>query len=136
MSPPETIPLHCHGTRADLQPDDLIRPGFRSNFGRRAEARFVDLTGTLEAAVWGAELALGDAPPRIYLVVPTGPIEDDPNLTNAKFPGNPTLSYRSEAPLRVVAEITRWTGHSPDVLQAMRDRLDEKKRQGIEAINE
>ena len=75
-----------HGTRADLKPGDLIEPGYRSNYGKRKQATYVYLTGTLDAAIWGAELALGEGPGRIYTVEPTGPIMDDPNLTDKKYP--------------------------------------------------
>ena len=125
-----------HGTKAALEPGDLLHPGRRSNFGTQQTARFVYLTATMDAATWGAELAVGDGPGRIYEVEPTGPIEDDPNLTDKKFPGNPTRSYRTSEPLRVVREIVDWTPHDPDVLQAMRDHLAELDRLGIEAINE
>src|SRR5262249_13673076 len=84
-----------HGTKADLKRGDLIEPGYNSNYGKRKKAAYVYLTATLDAATWGAELALGEGPGRIYMVEPTGPIEDDPNLTNKKYPGNPTKSYRS-----------------------------------------
>lgn len=94
------------------------------------------MTATLDAAVWGAELAVGDAPGRIYRVEPTGAMENDPNLTDKKFPGNPTRSYRTRQPLRVVGEVLDWEGHSQEVLQKMRDHLDELKRLGIEAIND
>lgn len=107
-----------------------------SNFGERRTANFVYLTATLDAAVWGAELAVGPGPGRIYEVEPTGPFEDDPNLTDKKFPGNPTRSYRTREPLRVIAEVTDWEPHAPEVLQAMLDRLAELKRQGVEAIND
>jgi rifampin ADP-ribosylating transferase len=123
-----------HGTRADLQPGDLIGPGYSSNYGQRKNASWVYLTATLDAATWGAELAVGDGRGRIYIVEPTGPIEDDPNLTDKKFPGNPTKSYRTHEPLRVVGEVTEWTGHPPQQLKAMKDHLEELKRQGIEAI--
>lgn len=86
--------------------------------------------------MWGAELAQGEAPGRIYVVEPTGPFEDDPNLTDRRFPGNVTRSYRTRHPLRVVGEVVGWAGHPPEVLQAMRDRLDDLKRQGVEAIND
>lgn len=79
------------------------------------------LTATLDAATWGAELAVGEGPGRIYIVEPTGPIEDDPNLTDKKFPGNPTKSYRTRDSLRVTGEITDWKGHAPEQLQAMKD---------------
>jgi len=126
---------YYHGTRVDLQPGDLISPGYRSNYGQNRTASWVYLTATLEAAIWGAELALGEARQRIYVVQPTGPIVDDPNLTDKKFPGNPTKSYRSQAPLRVIGEVETWTGHSPQQLQAMRASLERLKQQGIEAID-
>ena len=94
------------------------------------------MSATLDAAVWGAELAVGTGQGRIYIVEPTGPIEDDPNLTNKRFAGNPTKSYRSLDPFRVVGEVTDWEGHSPERLKEMRDRLEDLKRQGIEAIED
>ena len=124
-----------HGTKADLQPGDLLEPGYGSNFSEQ-KANFVYLTATLDAATWGAELALGDGPGRIYRVEPTGAIEDDPNLTNMRFPGNPTRSYRTREPIRVVDEVVGWEGHPPEVLQNMRHHLEELKRRGIEAIND
>lgn len=126
-----------HGTKADLAPGDLIEPGYSANFGdldRRTT--YVYLTGTLDAAIWGAELALGDGPGRIYVVEPTGSLEDDPNLTDKKFPGNPTRSYRSREPLRVTGEVADWQGHSPEDLKAMQDGLEELKRQGVEPIDD
>ena len=125
-----------HGTKADLKPGDLIGPGFASNYGTRKVANFVYLTATLEAATWGAELALGDGRERIYVVEPTGPVEDDPNLTNKRFPGNPTKSYRTRDPLRVIGEVMEWQGHSPEKLAEMKDHLARLKEQGIEAIQE
>jgi len=124
-----------HGTKAVLQPGDLLEPGYSSNYGQRKRANYVYLTATMEAAKWGAELAAGDKPGRIYRVEPTGSIEDDPNLTDKKFPGNPTKSYRTRHPLRVVDEVLGWAGHSPEELKKMRDQLEELKRLGIEAIN-
>ncbi|HEY8398549.1 MAG TPA: NAD(+)--rifampin ADP-ribosyltransferase [Flavihumibacter sp.] len=128
--------IYYHGTKADLKPGDLIEPGFRSNYGQQKKAKYVYLTATLEAAIWGAELALGEGRGRIYIVEPTGPIEDDPNLTDKKFPGNPTRSYRTAQALRVVDELKEWEGHSPAQLQAMRDGLAKLKEQGIEAIED
>ena len=125
-----------HGTKADLQAGDLIERGFSSNYGSRRQANFVYLTATLEAATWGAELAVGKGRGRIYIVEPTGPIEDDPNLTNKRFPGNPTRSYRSREPLRVTGEVVEWTGHPPKRLREMLDHLEKLKEQGIEAIEE
>ena len=135
-SAPEASGPYYHGTKADLKPADLLRPGFTSNFGRRARANFIYLTATLEAATWGAELALGDKPGRIYRVEPTGPFEDDPNLTDQRFPGNPTRSYRTREPLRVVEEVLEWEPHSPEALQRMRDDIAEGERLGMEAIND
>ncbi len=125
-----------HGTKADLTTGDLLDPGWSSNFGERKRANFVYLTATLDAATWGAELASGDGPGRIYRVEPTGPFEDDPNLTDMKFPGNPTRSYRTRQPLKIVGEVEDWEGHPPEVLQTMRDRVEEMRRQGVEAIND
>ena len=130
----QTKPLY-HGTRADLRPGDLIAAGYRSNYGKRKQATWVYLTGTLDAAIWGAELAAGDGPGRIYIVEPTGPIVDDPNLTDKKFPGNPTESYRSREPLRVTGEVTDWVGHSPERLKQMKDNVERARAQGIEAID-
>lgn len=132
----ETAGIFYHGTKANLEPGDLIAPGFRSNYGTRKTAAFVYLTQTLDAAVWGAELALGDGPGRIYTVEPTGPYEDDPNLTDKKFPGNPTKSYRTKQALRVTGEVKDWQGHPPEQLNAMKAHLERLKEQGIEAIEE
>jgi rifampin ADP-ribosylating transferase len=125
-----------HGTKADLKIGDFIGAGLNSNYGQKKRAKYIYLTATLDAAVWGAELASGDDRERIYLVEPTGPIEDDPNLTDKKFPGNPTMSYRSEHPFKVVGEITVWQGHSPEQVRAMKDGLAKLKEQGIEAIED
>ncbi len=125
-----------HGTKADLKQGDLIESGFQSNYGKRKKASYVYLTATLDAAVWGAELALGEGPGRIYIVEPTGPMEDDPNLTDKKFPGNPTKSYRTQHPLRVSGEVMDWQGHSPEQLKAMKDHLEQLKQLGIEAIED
>lgn len=124
-----------HGTKADLKPGDLIAVGYSSNFGTGKPTSWVYLTGTLDAAIWGAELAAGDGRGRIYIVEPTGPIVDDPNLTDKKFPGNPTQSYRSREPLRVTGEVTTWQGHSPERLKEMRDNLERLKAQGAEIID-
>jgi rifampin ADP-ribosylating transferase len=125
---------YFHGTKADLKIGDLIDINFNSNFGQQKKAKYIYLSATLDAAVWGAELAAGDGRERIYLVEATGPIEDDPNLTDKKFPGNPTKSYRSQHPFRVVGEVTIWQGHSPEQLKAMKDGVQRAKEQGIEAI--
>jgi len=125
-----------HGTKSDLKIGDSIKPGLSSNYGQKKKAIYIYLTATLDAAIWGAELASGEGRERIYLVEPTGPIEDDPNLTDKKFPGNPTKSYRSKHPFRVVGEVTNWQGHSPDQVKAMKEGLEKLKEQGIEAIED
>ncbi|HSK67908.1 MAG TPA: NAD(+)--rifampin ADP-ribosyltransferase [Candidatus Limnocylindria bacterium] len=125
-----------HGTRADLRPGDTLAPGYASNYGAGKRANFVYFTATMDAAVWGAELAKGEGPGRIYAVEPTGAYEDDPNLTNKRFPGNPTRSYRTRAPLRVLGEVEGWEGHAPEQLAAMRAHLEDLRRRGIEAVNE
>jgi rifampin ADP-ribosylating transferase len=129
-------PLYYHGTRADLRPGDLIEPGYSSNFGTGRRANNVYFTATLDAAVWGAELSAGTGAGRIYVVEPTGAIEDDPNLTDKKFPGNPTRSYRSKQPLRVTGEVSEWQGHAPEVLQAMKDNVERLRQMGVEAIDD
>jgi len=126
---------YFHGTKADLQLGDLIEIGYGSNYGDR-NAQYIYLTATLDPAVWGAELATGEGRGRIYLVEATGPIEDDPNLTDKKFPGNPTKSYRSKHPFKVVGEVGIWQGHAPEQIQAMKDGLAKLKEQGIEAIED
>ena len=111
---------YLHGTKADLAIGVLLAPGRESNFEPGRVMNYIYFTATLDAATWGAELAAGDGRGRIYLVEPIGEIEDDPNLTDKKLPGNPTQSFRSREPLRVVGEIGDWVGHSPEKLEAMR----------------
>lgn len=123
-----------HGTRADLKAGDVIVVGRPSNFTEGRPLSWVYFAATLDAAIWGAELAVGDGQERIYVVEPTGPIEDDPNVTDKKFPGNPTLSYRSRDPLRVIGEVTNWQGHAPERLQQMKDGLARLKAEGADII--
>ncbi len=118
--------VFLHGTKADLTVGDLLVPGRESNFEAGRTMNYVYFTATLDAATWGAELAVGEGRGRIYIVEPTGEFEDDPNVTNRKFPGNPTQSFRSRQPLRVVGELVDWVGHSPEKLQAMRDAVAQK----------
>jgi hypothetical protein len=124
-----------HGTRADLRHGDLIAAGYSSNYGAGNILSWVYCTGTLDAAIWGAELAVGDGAERIYVVEPTGAVVDDPNLTDKKFPGNPTLSYRSRDPLRVVGEVTKWQGHPPEQLQQMKANVARSRAEGAEIID-
>jgi rifampin ADP-ribosylating transferase len=123
-----------HGTKADLVVGDLLVPGRPSNFGGGRIANHVYMTATLDAATWGAELALGNGRGRIYIVEPLGALEDDPNVTDKKFPGNPTQSYRTRDPVRIVGELLDWVGHSPEQLQAMRDGLADLERRGLAVI--
>ena len=124
-----------HGTRADLKPGDLIGVGHRSNFTNVEPLSWVYFSATLDAAIWGAELAAGNGRERIYVVEASGPIMDDPNLTDRKFPGNPTLSYRSRDPLRVIAEVTMWQGHSPERLKQMKENVARAKARGTNIID-
>jgi rifampin ADP-ribosylating transferase len=140
-NPPTPFEVHesgeyLHGTKADLKVGDVLEPGRESNFEADRTMNHVYLTRTLDAAVWGAELAAGDGRGRIYLVEPTGPIEDDPNVTDRKFPGNPTRSYRTREPVRVIGELDDWVGHPAEQVQAMRDHLDALARQGLAAIDD
>jgi len=127
---------YFHGTKADLKPGDYIQVGNNSNFGERKNAKYIFLSATLDAAIWGAELAIGEGRERIYLVEPTGPIEDDPDLTDRKFTGNPTKSFRSTHPFKVVGEITIWQGHPPEQVKTMKDALARLKEQGINSLND
>lgn len=128
--------VYLHGTKAKLAVGDLLFSGRQSNFEPGRVMNYVYFTATLDAAVWGAELASGDGPGRIYIVEPTGEFEDDPNLTDKKFPGNPTQSFRTREPLRVVGELVDWVGHSPETLQARRAALNESQRTGTAQIED
>ena len=128
--------VYLHGTKADLAVGELLVPGRESNFEEGRVMNYVYFTATLDAAVWGAELAAGEGRGRIYIVDPSGGFEADPNVTDKRFPGNPTQSFRSREPLRVVGELVGWVGHSPEKLQAMRDGLDASRRQGAVRIED
>lgn len=144
MSRPEEKPsgatpfvqTYFHGTKADLKIGELIEPGYNSNYGQKKNAKYIFLTATLDAAIWGAELASGEGRGRIYLVEPTGAIENDPDLTDKKFPGNPTLSYRSTHPFKVVGEVTVWQGHPAEQVKAMKGHLEKLKEQGINSLSD
>ena len=125
-----------HGTRADLRPGELLTPGWRSNYGSRRQARHIYLTAMREGAPLAAELARGDGAARVYRVEPLGPIEDDPNVTDKRFPGNPTRSYRTTEPLRVLEEITDWKPPPPQMVQHLRARMAELAELGIEAMDD
>lgn len=124
--------VYLHGTKADLAAGEMLAAGRESNFEEGRVMNYVYFTATLDAATWGAELASGQGPGRIYVVEPTGEFEDDPNVTDKKFPGNPTQSFRSREPLRVVGELVDWVGHAPEKLLDMRARLQRIGRGQIE----
>src|SRR3954470_9393747 len=126
--------VYLHGTKADLAVGDMLVPGRESNFEAGRMMNHIYFTATLDAAVWGAEMAAGEGRGRVYVVEPTGDVEDDPNVTDKKLPGNPTRSFRSRDPLRVVGEVTDWVGHSPEKLQAMRDGLATLRAEGRAVI--
>jgi hypothetical protein len=123
-----------HGTRAKLKAGDMLVPGSDPNYGQTLN--HVYLTRTLDAAIWAAELALGDGPQRIYIVEATGPVEDDPNVTDKRFRGNPSKSFRSRDPLRVIGEITGWKGHPEEAVKAMKAGIQKLAQQGHGPINE
>jgi rifampin ADP-ribosylating transferase len=129
-----------HGTRIRFQPGDLLTPGRASNFEEGRISNNVYFSASLEAAIWGAELATnlaGDAGRGyVYVVEPTGTFEDDPNLTNKRFPGNPTRSYRTRDALRIVAEVEDWQEHPPETIRQMLDHLEELKRAGRAVIQD
>jgi rifampin ADP-ribosylating transferase len=127
---------YFHGTKADLKVGDLIEVGYNSNYGQRKNAKYIFLSATLDAAIWGAELAVDEGRERIYLVEPTGKIENDPDLTDKKFLGNPTKSYRSTEPFRVVGEVAIWQGHPTEQIKATKEALKRLKEQGINSLND
>ena len=127
---------YLHGTKADLAVGDLLVPGHGSSFQEGRTTHFVYVTQTLDAATWGAEPAAGEGRGRIYIVEPTGALEDDPNLTDKRFPGNPTRSFRTRAPVRIVGELVDWVGHAPETLKAMRDSLARLTSEGLDVIDD
>ena len=126
----DATPPFYHGTRADLGVGDMLRVGFSSNYGQREALSWIYFTSTLDAAIWGCELAQGDGRERIYIVEPTGEFFDDPNLTDKRFPGNPTKAYRTQHPLRIVGEVESWEPHSPERLAEMKAFLERLKAEG------
>ncbi|PKQ38706.1 MAG: rifampin ADP-ribosylating transferase ARR-2 [Actinobacteria bacterium HGW-Actinobacteria-1] len=129
-----------HGTKSVLKPGDELIPGFGSNFQEGRVSNNIYFTALVDTAAWGAELATALAGVkdrgRIYRVEPLGPFEDDPNVTNKRFPGNPTKSYRTRSALRVIDELEEWEGHSPEVLKQMLDHLAQLREQGLDVIED
>ncbi len=136
MVPTAFAQIYFHGTKAELKIGGLIEASFNSNYGKRKNAKYIFLSATLDASIWGAELSFGEGHERIYLVEPTGEIEDDPDLTDKKFPGNPTKSYRSTQPFKVVGEVTIWQEHTAEQVRAMKDALEKFKEQRINSLND
>src|SRR3954462_13890966 len=128
--------VYLHGTKADVAVGELLVAGRESNFEAGRLMNYVYFTATLDAAVWGAELAAGEGRGRIYVVKPTGEFEDDPNVTDKRFPGNPTQSFRSREPLRIADELLDWVGHSPEKLEAMRAGLEALRQAGAAQIED
>ena len=129
-----------HGTKAALAAGDELVAGYGSNFQEGRVSNNIYFTSLVDTAAWGAELATAlagtDERGHIYVVEPLGPFEDDPNVTDKKFPGNPTRSYRTHHSLRVVGEVDDWEGHPPEVLQAMLDGLARLREQGLDVIED
>ncbi|WP_425584011.1 NAD(+)--rifampin ADP-ribosyltransferase [Terrabacter aeriphilus] len=125
-----------HGTRADVAVGDLLTPGWLTNYGSGRVSKHVYITASENGAPLAAELARGDGPPRVYRVEPLGTIEDDPNVTDKRFPGNPTRSYRTTEPLRVVEEVLGWEPPSPEVVERIRAHTGELAELGIEAMDD
>lgn len=125
---------YFHGTKAELNIGDSVRVGFNTNYEENRKLKHVYVSATLNTAILGAELASGKELERIYLVEPTGQIEDDPNVTDKKFPGNPTMSYRSVHPFKVVGEVTHWQGHTPEQIKEMKKGLKKLTEQGENII--
>jgi len=116
-----------HGTRANLQIGDLLVAGGNSNYQSKLKMNHIYFTALVNGAGLAAALAKGDGAERVYIIEPTGSFENDPNLTDKKFPGNPTRSYRSQAPLKIVGEATEWVRQPPEVIQKFREKLENKK---------
>lgn len=129
-----------HGSKVQLRVGDLLLAGQPSNFEEGRTSNHIYFASQLEPAIWGAELAMALAGLAgrgyIYIVQPTGAFEDDPNLTNKKFPGNPTQSYRSTEPVKVIGMLENWEGHSPEMVQGMLNSLTKLKSQGLAIIED
>jgi len=113
-----------HGTKAQLQPGDLLRSGFTSNYDESVVMNHIYFTAIAKGAGLAAEIAKGSGRPRVYIVEPTGEFENDPNVTDKKFPGNPTRSYRSKLPLRVLGELESWELYDPEFVRQLRIRVE------------
>lgn len=124
-----------HGTKADLQIGDLLTAGFKSNYHQDIIMNHIYFTATIQGAGLASEIIPGNGEPRVYIVEPTGDFENDPNVTDKKFPGNPTRSYRSKEPLRIVGEITEWTKLTAEEFQTWQDNLTKLRTSNAQIIN-
>lgn len=122
-----------HGTKAELNIEDLLQPQYLSNYQDK-KSNYIYFTATLDAAKWGAELATSKSKERIYVVEPLGEFENDPNVTDKRYPGNPTRSYRSKSPLKIVAELSSWNRHSDEEINHMLTSLKKLREQGKAVI--
>lgn len=127
---------YFHGTKAELKLGDLVEIGYSCNYEQSIKSKYIFLSATLDAAIWAAELAFGNGMGRIYLVEPTGEIENDPDLTDRKFPGNPSMSYRSVHPFRVIGEVTIWQSHPAEHVKHMIKSIEQLKENGISSLND
>lgn len=134
--PPEFLQSFFHGTKAALKVGELVIPGNKSNYEAGRESKYVYMTSNLNVAIWGAELAEGKNAAAIYIVEPTGEWENDPNVTNKRFPGNPTNSYRTASPLRVVGAVTDWQGHSSEQIEARKEGIRRLMQEGAKIIED
>lgn len=132
----EFIQTYFHGTKANLQPGDTIVANYDSNYAEGMKSKYAYFSSNLNASIWGAELAAGEGPARIYVVEPTGPISDDPNVTNKKFLGNPTNSFRTQDPLRVVGEVIGWQGHAPEEIERRKQAVKRALESGAKIIED
>jgi len=123
MSVLDTGPFY-HGTKADLQVGDLLTAGFRSNYDDRVVMNHIYFTALSKGAGLAAEVAKGDGKPRVYIVEPTGDFENDPNVTDKKFPGNPTRSYRTKLPLKIIGELESWERYDPEFIQQLKRHIE------------
>ncbi|QSR33212.1 rifampin ADP-ribosylating transferase ARR-2 [Nocardioides sp. S5] len=131
---------YLHGTRVELSPGDELVAGCSSNFQEGRVSNHLYFTTLESTAAWGAQLATAlagrEGRGHVYVVEPTGPFEDDPNVTDKRFPGNPTESYRTRHPLRVLHEVDDWQEHPPEALQAMLESLAKLREQGLDVIED
>lgn len=133
-SPKEFEQSFFHGTRADFKVGEMIKPNFESNYVADMKSKYVYFTSNLAVAAWGGELASGNGKARIYVVKAVGSFEDDPNVTNKRFPGNPTNSFRSTDMLEVIGEVMGWSGHSPEEIKKRKESIDELFKSGAGII--